>query len=311
MEYLGKFSHETSRSARSCSQIFKFFAPMAVAPPSGPAALHGLLEAVFCALALGVLLPHAWGQSRRLRLFLAALVFGMCMETLGCYVTGSHAHAQFTVQITPYLPLKEDLWYALLFYPSCLLAEDAFPHHPLQRAVVVATLVILNDAPYEFTNSRKGVEIVAINHNSFDFGDTKETIMQGSALVILSFLLCAWAFGLVATSMKQGNAVIIGVLSAIVACIAQCPFQVIKYLGCSSLVNNGIGLREGFIVFHKECLSKVTNIKSASCIAVVLCLFFLILWGLKSLRCKHLRTRRSLTASRALARLFFSFYFSA
>jgi len=242
-------------------------------PP--PGALNWQLEAVFTTLALGVLLPHAWGSPKRVQLFLSALVFGVLMETLGCFVTESHAHSTFYVQLTPYLPLKEDLWYAILLYPSCLLAAEAFPHSALKRAVVVGTLAILHDAPYEFTNARPGVGLVAINKESFAFGDMREDVFGGSALVVLSFILCSFAFGLVATSL-DAHPFVVALVSAAVACAVQSPFQALKYLGCTSLLPDML-VRDGFLAFHKRCLTVESTVSSAACTVVLAALFALIM----------------------------------
>jgi len=269
-----------------------------------------ILEVAFLSLAF-VLFLHA-RASGRVHVFVACMAFGLGMETLG-FIVRSHAHGQFVLQVTSYLPLKEDLWYVLTLYPALVMGQLVFgsiqqqeqsrtggnsKSYIWEKALLVAVLGIVQDVPYEFVNSRPGVDVVYVNHEDFKLGDLSELINGGSATVILSYTLCSLSFGLILPNLDKNASVISGFLAGlftcVVACVIQTPFHLLKYIGCRSLLP--LLFSDGWFAFHSECLCK-SAVSTSACLVLMAVVFIGVL--LKSLWA-HARTIKTNSSNLAL-----------
>lgn len=225
-------------------------------------------------LSFFALLLHAWlpfvgekgtasvlTKGKKMQLLVATLLYGIVMETVGCVVVKSHSHAQFVFQVTSYLPLKEWVWYTLIFYPSCILIitsvkELETPARLLQMAAVGAVLCISQDYPYEITNAREGVDAVGINEN-FQLGNMKIKILTGCSVVCSSFAVVSFSFCLSVLTVNHSKlrarmmnrALAIGLESVIVVVFAlvfigifHFPITVLRYFGAAENLILGLVL---------------------------------------------------------------------
>jgi len=112
-------------------------------------------------------LLHAM-KNRNLHLWFGFVLFGLVQEILG-YVLNTHIHAQFTVQLFEFLPLKEILWYPLNLYPAWLavrqfnIVNERNEVSYWGNAVAFCLVNHLNNVPYDFIGGRVAIDFWYLN----------------------------------------------------------------------------------------------------------------------------------------------------
>lgn len=216
-------------------------------------------------------------RTARVPTFVGVLLLGMVMETIG-YVTKSHVHVEFRLQLACFLSVKEVLWYANTLFSSLIIVQELAPRGfgRVESALLVALLAILQDAPYEMTNAHAGVRAVYINKEDFLHGDLNEELNSGSSMVILSFFLVAFAAGLVSCSSTLNHsheAIILPILTPLVLVMVMTPINIARYVGCGHL-----SMESDPLQFHIDCVTRESAIKTTPLLVFgfVLVLFRLI-----------------------------------
>mmetsp|Transcript_15395 Transcript_15395/g.20234 ORF Transcript_15395/g.20234 Transcript_15395/m.20234 type:complete len:175 (-) Transcript_15395:798-1322(-) len=120
------------------------------------------LEAVYFGMGLFTFVRAL--QQKRVSIWIGFFIWGIILETVG-FVIKSHLHGQFVVQLFPFLPLKEVVWYPVVLYPSYETAKGVRFSDKYGAACLFGLLAILTDVPYEMTNGRDNVGVAHINYN--------------------------------------------------------------------------------------------------------------------------------------------------
>lgn len=194
-------------------------------------------------------------RTNRLPSFLGVLLVGVVMESVG-FVTKSHTHVEFRLQLACFLSAKEVVWYANTVF-AALVAAGEFTLMDKGRdfALLVGLIAILQDAPYELTNALPGVQAVYINTQDFMFGDLGEALFDsGSSMVVVSFFCVSVAVGWIHQRRGGSDWWALPALSlpVLVACLT--PFNLVKYLGCAHV--------PWTLDFHQACVARQTLVRT-------------------------------------------------
>ncbi|KAH9254843.1 hypothetical protein BASA81_007093 [Batrachochytrium salamandrivorans] len=175
-------------------------------------------------------------RTNRLGTFFGVLLVGVMMESVG-FITKSHTHVEFRFQLTCFLSMKEMLWYANTVFAALVAVEDFTSiRMGMDFALMVGLIAILQDIPYELTNTLAGVQAVYINTVDFMFGNLEETLFDsGSSMVIVSFFCVSMAVGWIRQQFRTSqwwNCITLPLFSLPMLVVLLTPLNVIKYLGC-------------------------------------------------------------------------------
>lgn len=207
-------------------------------------------------------------KTKTLLTCLSFILFSLAIEWVG-WMIQSHVHAQFFLQLTCYLPLKEAVYYVNTMFASSAVASRAGLDSHGATAALAAALTILQDAGYEMTNAREGVKAVWVNvGEDYKFGVLKESVNHGSVAIMVSFLLLGFVTAFATLKCKEDGLalLVVPVVGMVGTVLVHWPYQVVKYLGCSHLDTSDFGK------FHFECM-KSSSVSDSTCLFMISTIF--------------------------------------
>ncbi|KAH9255562.1 hypothetical protein BASA81_006392 [Batrachochytrium salamandrivorans] len=187
-------------------------------------------ELVYFALQLAGLL-YAWRRDGGVRVWLGMALIGAQMEFLGVAVTHSHKQSQMMVQILPFLPLKEVLWYPMTQYP-CFVLASGLQLGTMGTAAATALLQSFQVVQYESMAYRTGVDFLVSNPN-FPLANTQDLIGGGPWMNIYgNFAITFMAVVLAKTFPGNELLAMAGLGLTAVSVLGFYPLNLLKLAGC-------------------------------------------------------------------------------
>lgn len=261
-------SAEYLRETFACTKYIPYW--NADMPPS-----DHLLTYEICWYTCGVLHLVVAIRTKRLFTYLGILVLGAVLETIG-YAIRSHAHNQFRIQITCFLPLKEVLWYGSTMFMAIIVAEYSRLQTVWQKVILAALIAAIQNISLEMVNSSYGMDNVYMNVDDFEFGDFNQKVNGAIITVVISVFTMAFGAAIAAFYLKPGFAQVILVpfVGTVVGAWLQNVCFTIKYFGCLHFIQAEATLFD----FHQRCdkYSTVSNhaVLAALLVIVSLCLLY-------------------------------------
>lgn len=186
-------------------------------------------ELAYFALQLAGLL-YAW-RRREVQVWLGMALIGAQMEFLGVAVTHSHKQSQMMVQVLPFLPLKEMLWYPMTQYP-CFVLASGLRLGVAGTAAATALLHSFQVVQYESMAYRSGVDFLVSNPN-FPLANTRDLIGGGPWMNIYgNFAIAFMAVGLAKTFPNNVLLAMAGLGLTVVSVLGFYPINLLKLAGC-------------------------------------------------------------------------------
>jgi len=181
----------------------------------------------------GLTLIHAIRFKKTL-LWVGFLIYGLLLETIG-YVTATHYHGQFIIQVFHFLPLKEMVFYTLILYPAWAAVEQVGLQDAWSSCVLMAFVTVLANMPYDAFAVRAGFGWCRFEP-SFSMANFDPSSWHGGvAAVYYGWIGMGGGAGM-AAYLSQGTSavhtIMMFVLGVLLSCAFWTPFHTMKAVGC-------------------------------------------------------------------------------
>lgn len=184
--------------------------------------------------------------TKRKGVLVGIICFGFFQEFVGFFL-GAHYHGQFYFQVVEFLPLKELFIYLIILYPPIIAVETLAFEKAWANGVMMALLVQLGNAPYDFIGSKLDLWIFNKDFPWINFED-KFDIPYG---VYFSWLSMGFTLGFILKLFGSENQINQASFILISAPLSGFPFifyHFNKFLGCST---------KSFISFFEDPLGNM------------------------------------------------------